>query len=111
MLDRMTTDCRHLARDWWCRGHGAAVLLLLVVVVAFRDPRDVIFWLAIGFFIGHTVTAVRRFLTERRIRSRATVVAHHSPEPHRCSCPALTFVPTPVNAMVPLEWPPVISRN
>jgi hypothetical protein len=107
VLDRITTETPYLARSWWCRGHGAAVVMLLVVVVIFRDPRDVIFWLAVGFFVGHTATAVRRFLIERRVRGRATVTAHHSPDPHRCRCGALSFSPTPINAVVSLDWPPV----
>ena len=105
----MTTETPYLARTWWCRGHGAAVIMLLMVVVIFRDPRDAIFWLAIGFFVGHTALAVRRSGIERRVRSRATVVAHHAaPEPHRCACDRLAFIPTPINAMVSLDWPTTV---
>jgi hypothetical protein len=111
MLDRLRIESRHLWSAWWCRGHGAAVAMLLVVASMFRDARDVIFWLAIGFFVGHTATAVRRFLIERRVRSRVTVSAHHSPEPHRHSRPVLTFIPTPINTIVTLECPPVTSKN
>lgn len=73
----MRCEMGHLARDWWCRGGGGAVLALLGVVATFRRPSDPIFWVAIAFFVGHTAVSVRRWLRERRARTSATVIRHH----------------------------------
>lgn len=73
----MRDEMRYLAKDWWCKGGGAAVLSLLAVVVTFRRPNDLIFWAAIAFFVGHTAMAVRRWIRARRARITATVIRHH----------------------------------
>ena len=73
----MRSEMGYLARDWWCKGGGAAVLALLAVVVTFRRPHDLIFWAAVAFFVGHTAMAVRRWIKARRVRITATVIRHH----------------------------------
>ena len=70
-------ETRAFGKSWWCHGGGAAVVLLMVVVSVYRHPRDLIFWAAVVFFIGHTALAVRRYLIERAIRTTATVIRHH----------------------------------
>lgn len=73
----MRCEMGHLARDWWCKGGGAAVFALMAVVATFRRPSDLIFWAAIAFFVGHTALAVRRWIKARRLRITATVIRHH----------------------------------
>lgn len=73
----MRVEMRCLAKNWWCKGGGAAVLALLAVVITFRRPHDLIFWAAIVFFVGHTAIAIRRWLKARRVRITATVIRHH----------------------------------
>lgn len=80
----MRTEMGYLARDWWCRGGGAAVLSLMAVVAVFRKPSDPIFWAAAAFLVTHTTISVRRYLRARRVRTTATVTRHHqgsSPPP------------------------------
>lgn len=85
-------------RSWWCQGGGAAVTALLAVVVVFRAPRDVIFWAALVFFLGHTALAVWRYLRDRRLRLTVSVVRVHESavEP-----PApIVFAPASINALM-----------
>lgn len=70
-------EWKALAKTWWCRGGGAAVVMLLAVVSVFRAPRDAIFWAAVAFFLAHTALTLRRYLVERRHRTTATVIRHH----------------------------------
>jgi hypothetical protein len=96
-----------LGKSWWCRGGGAAVVMLLAVVSVFRAPRDAIFWIAVAFFIAHTALTVRRYLIERRNRTTATVLRHH----HATDAPAgMVFRPVPVNSLVPLKIPPKLHK-
>lgn len=98
-------ELRHFGHSWWCRGGGAAVLMLLVVVSVFRAPRDLIFWAAVAFFAGHTSMAVLRYLRERKARSTATVIRHHTT--HVGPAPAyggMVFSPPPPNSiLIPLK--------
>jgi len=75
----MVVEARRFARDWWCRGGGAAVLALMAVVATFRRPTDLIFWAAASFLVGHTAMAARRWARDRRSRTTATVTRHHGP--------------------------------
>jgi hypothetical protein len=88
----MVDEAGRFARDWWCRGGGAAVLALMAVVATFRRPTDPIFWAAAAFLAGHTAMAARRWSRERRQRTTATVTRHHSrvpePSPPMRSAPA-----------------------
>jgi hypothetical protein len=77
----MRSEVGELVGDWWCRGGGAAVLALVAVVSTFRGPSDLIFWAAVGFLVGHTAIAVRRWTVSRRLRTTATVTRHHGPRP------------------------------
>lgn len=108
MLGKLKTEIHHLSTAWWCRGHGTAVLLLLATVLWFRSVRDVMFWIAIGFFVVYTTTAVRRYLIERRVRAKATVTAHHAPVAINCACGKLIFDPRPVNSLITLDLPPKV---
>lgn len=78
----MSGEFGHLVRDWWCRGGGGAVLILVLVVSVFRRPADPIFWAAVVFFVGHTAMAVRTWFRCRRIRVDATVTRHHDRDTH-----------------------------
>lgn len=86
------------ARTWWCRGGGAAVLMLLVVVSVFRAPRDVIFWAAVAFFVSHTALTARRYWTERRHRTTATVTHVHDSDKTPARKPVVSvFMPLPMS--------------
>lgn len=98
----MRSELRFWGRSWWCRGGGAAVLFLLAVVSLFRDHRDAIFWIAVLFFVGHTVHAVLRYRRERRVRASATVIRHHDTDPPIAK---IFFIPQPVNSLIPLKNP------
>lgn len=80
-------------RAWWCRGGGAAVVALLVAVAVFRAPRDVLFWIAIGFFVGHLILAVFRYARSRRYR--ATVEVSHRHDLSQVISPPPSTVPHP----------------
>lgn len=85
-----------LAREWWCRGGGAAVATLLAVVACFRGPSDPVLWAAVSFLVAHTALAVRRWSRGRRSRTTATVTRHHGPRPE----PFLPALPvTPIRTM------------
>lgn len=71
------SELKAFGRSWWCRGGGAAVLTLLVVANVFRAPRDLLFWAAVAFFVGHTALAVRRYRRDRKARVTTTVIRHH----------------------------------
>ena len=73
----MRSEMGYLARDWWCRGGGAAVLAPMAVVFVFRKPSDPIFWAAAAFLMAHTTISIRRYLRARRVRTTATVIGHH----------------------------------
>lgn len=102
------SELTSVARAWWCRGGGAAVLALLTVVVVFRAPRDGIFWAAIGFFLAHTGMTLWRYLRDRRRRATATVLRHHEAQPMSAPgpVPALAFSPLPVTSLIALDIPP-----
>lgn len=92
-----------LAKTWWCRGGGAAVVMLLTVVSVFRNARDGIFWVAVAFVAAHTAMSVRRFLIHRKSRGTATVIHHHHTRPATVSRgPA--FIPSPSRSLlVPIK--------
>lgn len=98
------SELTSVARAWWCRGGGAAVLALLAVVVVFRAPRDAIFWAAIGFFAAHTGMTLWRYLRDRRRRTTATVLRHHDAQP--MPTPSLVFSPLPITSLIALDIPP-----
>lgn len=87
------SEAKAVGKSWWCRGGGAAVLMLLVTVVWFRDARDLIFWAAIGFFAVHTAQAVYYYRRARQARTTATVIHHHHTQRPN---PSLVFLPLPV---------------
>lgn len=100
----MRGELREFAKSWWCHGGGAATLILMGVVGLFRAPRDLIFWAAAAFFVGHTAMAVRRYLAERAARTTATVIRHH--RTHTAASPrgGMIFTPRPANSiLVPLK--------
>lgn len=88
-------ELKAFGHSWWCRGGGAAVLVLLAVVGFFRHPRDTIFWIAIAFFVTHTALAVRRYLVERKARSTAVVLRHHQTQ-----APTVVFTPRPASGLL-----------
>jgi hypothetical protein len=92
-------EARAFGKTWWCRGGGAAVVMLLAVVSIFRAPRDGIFWAAVGFFLAHAVLTVRRYQRERKARAVATVTRHH-PAQQRFQYNGLVFSPTPANSLL-----------
>lgn len=98
-------EARAFVKTWWCRGGGAATLLLLAVVSIFRAPRDVIFWIAVGFFVAHTAMAVRRYRQERKARATATVIRHHQTHTgSRQQYRGIVFTPPPANSLlVPMK--------
>lgn len=97
-------EARAFVKTWWCRGGGAATLLLLAVVSIFRAPRDVIFWIAVGFFVTHTAMAVRRYRIERKARSTATVIRHHQAHKPGQQYRGIVFTPPPANSLlVPMK--------
>lgn len=102
-------EWKALGKSWWCRGGGAAVVMLVAVVSVFRAPRDGIFWIAIAFFVAHTALTVRRYLIERRNRTTATVLRHH----HAADTPSsgMMFLPFPITSLVPLEIPPKLIKT
>jgi hypothetical protein len=93
----MRDEAAWFARDWWCRGGGAAVVALMAVVATFRSPTDLMFWAAAAFLAGHTAIAARRWYRGRRSRTTATVTRHHRP----WSEPFLPTLPTiPARSLV-----------
>jgi hypothetical protein len=100
-------EIREFGRSWSCRGGGLAVSLLLITVVCFRQPRDLIFWAALAFFAVHTAMTVWRYLRERRARTSATVIRHHD------SLPVLpvVFLPNPVHSLISLKTPTQQTKN
>jgi hypothetical protein len=97
-------ETRAFGKSWWCHGGGAAVILLMVVVSVFRHPRDLIFWAAIVFFAGHTAMTVRRYLTERKARTTATVIRHHQTHADTTRPSELVFSPPPITSIfVPVK--------
>lgn len=101
-------EWKALGKTWWCRGGGAAVVMLLAVVSVFRAPRDAIFWAAVAFFLAHTALTVRRYLIERRNRTTATVLRHHHADDKPTG--GITFLPLPINSLVPLEIPAKLTK-
>lgn len=69
----MRADISALGRAWWCYGAGLAVLLLMVVVAVFRQPRDAVFWIAVGFLVAHVALTVVRYLNDRKSRVEVDV--------------------------------------
>ena len=106
----MTRDEWKIAlRTWSCRGGGLAVLMLLATVVWFRQPRDVIFWAAIAFFVAHTVIATWRYVRDRRLRTTAEVIRHHRSHPVSPApiAPQVFFSPAPITSLIRLDvYPP-----
>lgn len=97
-------EARAFVKTWWCRGGGAATLLLLAVVSIFRAPRDVIFWIAVSFFVAHTALAVRRYRIERKARATATVLRHHQTHSSHQRYRGIVFTPPPANSLlVPIK--------
>lgn len=99
-----------MGKSWWCRGGGAAVLMLLATVVWFRDARDLIFWAAIAFFVAHTAMAVRRYVLDRRASTTATVIRHHDAHYYvDVTAPPFSFIPMPIASLIRLDLPPKIA--
>jgi hypothetical protein len=96
----MADEVGRFARDWWCRGGGAAVLALMAVVATFRRPTDPIFWAAAAFLAGHTAIAARRWSRDRRSRTTATVTRHHGPVPEPHPSPRAAPLRTPLLTLV-----------
>jgi hypothetical protein len=96
----MADEAGRFARDWWCRGGGAAVLALMGVVATFRRPTDPIFWAAAAFLAGHTAIAARRWSRERRQRTTATVTRHHGTVRENPPPPRFTLVRTPLRTLM-----------
>lgn len=112
MLGVVGREFRWFLRSWWCRGHGAAVLALLVIAILFRNDRTVIFWLAIGFFVGHTATSLRRYVIERRVRTKVLLTDHHvvvRPLPCNTCTHRLVFDPLPLTSIIDLRVGPMIG--
>lgn len=97
----MGGDAKAFGRTWWCRGNGAAVLVLAIAVGVFRSPHDPVFWFSLAFFVAHSALSVRRFLRERRLRTTATVVLTHPAAQY-----GIAFYPLPVNSLVAVDVPP-----
>lgn len=114
MLDRLRTEAAQFGRVWWCRGHGAAVGVTAVMMAALRPCHDVLFWVVMGFLIGHTAMAVRRYLIERRLRAKAVVLASHLPQRTPvggvCADSKMVFCPTPITSFITLQIPPNVGH-
>jgi len=97
-------EARAFGKIWWCHGGGAATSLLLIVASVFRAPRHVLFWAALAFFIAHLAMAIRRYLTERRARTSATVTRHHHARTGGYRINGMVFTPPPANSLlVPIK--------
>jgi hypothetical protein len=93
-------EWKTLTRTWWCHGSGAAVSILLAMVVLFRAPRHVIFWFAVSFFIAHTVLAIARYVRSRRLRFTVAVTRTHTAATNGRHYPAMAFTPLPATALM-----------
>jgi hypothetical protein len=103
----MVGELKAIGKSWWCHGGGAAMLLLLATVLWFRQPRDLIFWAAIVFFVAHTAQALWRYWRARQAQTTATVVHHHHTQ--RAAPASLIFLPLPINSMIGLDSVPTIK--
>jgi hypothetical protein len=78
--------------------------MLLATVFWFRQPRDVIFWAAISFFVLHTGLSVWRYLRDRRARTTAEVIRHHRSHPvSPAPFSQLSFIPAPITSLIRID--------